>query len=164
MFASFFSRPWDQMGQKCPYLAKNASYGLQLYHLDHPQRNFRFRAMGHFLGSPLFLVVSGLCHFTIKRTLNFGRFSTKLGGTQNDNGPGPGRFYRETAAFTRNFLRDWYWFWKRVLFPVVARTWLVPRSVTAILVNSLLKPSERRFISYIGDKFSTFRFELLPLL
>ena len=41
-------------------------------------------------------------------TLNFGPFSTKLGGTvgaikkmtQNDNGPGPGRNYGETAIFT----------------------------------------------------------------
>ena len=57
--------------------------------------------MGHFSGSPLFLVVSGLCHFTIKSTLIFGRFSTKLGGTQNNNGPGPGRFYGETAVFPK---------------------------------------------------------------
>ena len=32
-------------------------------------------------GSPLFLAVSGLCHFAIISTLNFGPFSTKLGGT-----------------------------------------------------------------------------------
>ena len=40
--------------------------------------------------------------------LNFGPFSTKLGGTvqaikkmtQKDNGPGPGRNYGETGVFT----------------------------------------------------------------
>ena len=53
-----------------------------------------------FLGSPLFLAVSCLCHFISINTLNFGLFSTKLGGTvraiknmtQHDNGPGsPGQ-------------------------------------------------------------------------
>ena len=52
-----------------------------------------------FRGSPLFLAVLGLCHFTIIRTLNFGPFSTVLVGTvraikrmtQNDNGPDLGR-------------------------------------------------------------------------
>ena len=41
-------------------------------------------------------------------TLNFGPFSTKLGGTvwvikkmtQKDNGPGPGRNHGETGVFT----------------------------------------------------------------
>ena len=61
--------------------------------------------MGHFSGSPLFLAVSGLCHFTIKSTLNFGRFSMKLGGTQNDNGPGSGRFLRRTGRFYPKFLK-----------------------------------------------------------
>ena len=61
-----------------------------------------------FRGSPLFLAVLGLCHFRGISTLNFGPFSTKLGGTvraikkmtQNDNGPGPGRNYEETDVFT----------------------------------------------------------------
>ena len=61
-----------------------------------------------FGGSPLFLAVLGLCHERGISTLNFGPFSTKLGGnvraikkmTPNDNGPGPGRNYGETAVFT----------------------------------------------------------------
>ena len=61
-----------------------------------------------FLGSPLFLAVLGLCHNRGISTLNFGPFSTKLGGTvraikkmtQKDNGPGPGRNYGETGVFT----------------------------------------------------------------
>merc|ERR1712122_60870 len=47
-------------------------------------------------------------NFPIGTTLNFGPISTKLGGivrvikkmTQKDNGPGPGRNYGETGAFT----------------------------------------------------------------
>ena len=58
-----------------------------------------------FRGSPLFLAVSGHSHFRGISTLNFGPFSTKVGGTvraikkmtQNDNGPGPGRNYGETG-------------------------------------------------------------------
>ena len=95
-----------------------------------------------FRGSPLFLAVPGHSPITIIITFNFGPFSTKLGGTvrvikkmtQNDNGPGPGWNYRETAVFTfgrkvffgqkwvltqkitQNFLRDWYLFGKRQLF------------------------------------------------
>ena len=50
-------------------------------------------------GSPLFLAISGLCHFAIITTLNFGPWTTKLGETvgaikkmtHNDNGHGPGR-------------------------------------------------------------------------
>ena len=61
-----------------------------------------------FQGSPLFLALLGLCRFISISTLNFGPFSTKLGGTvrtikkmtQNDNGPCPGRNYRETGVFT----------------------------------------------------------------
>ena len=64
--------------------------------------------MGRFRGSPLFLAVLGLRHFRGMSTLNFGSFSTKLGGnvlaiqkmTQNDYGPGPGWKYGETAIFT----------------------------------------------------------------
>ena len=69
-----------------------------------------------FQGSPLFLTVSVLCHFTIISTLNFGPFSMKLGGnvwatkkmTQNDNRPCPDRNYRETAVFT--FSRKLFFF------------------------------------------------------
>ena len=51
-----------------------------------------------FRGSPLFLAVLGHSHFRGISTLNFGLFSTKLGGTlwaikkmtKNDNGPEPG--------------------------------------------------------------------------
>ena len=53
----------------------------------------------NFRGSPLFLAVWGLCQDRGISTLNFGPFSTKLGGTvraiknmtHNDDGPGPGR-------------------------------------------------------------------------
>ena len=30
LFASFFGRPWDQMGQKCQYLAQKANFGPNL--------------------------------------------------------------------------------------------------------------------------------------
>merc|ERR1712004_172079 len=61
-----------------------------------------------FWGSPLFLAVLGLCDDRGRGTFNFGPISTKLGGTlraikkmtQKDNGPGPGRNYRETGVFT----------------------------------------------------------------
>ena len=63
--------------------------------------------MGLFRGSPLFLAVSGLCHFISISILNFGSFSTKLGGnvlaiqkmTQNDYGPGPGWKYGKNGHF-----------------------------------------------------------------
>ena len=59
-----------------------------------------------FWGSPLFLAVLDLCHFRGISTLNFGPFSTKLGGTvqavmkmtQNDNGPGLGRNYGDHCS------------------------------------------------------------------
>ena len=64
-------------------------------HLDHPQKNFRFRAVGHFSGlTPVF----GRFRFAMI-TLNFGLSSTtKM--THNDNEPGPGRNYGETVVFT----------------------------------------------------------------
>ena len=60
-----------------------------------------------FRGSTLFLALSGHSHVRGISTLNFGPFSTKLGGTvgiikkmtQNDNGPGLGRNYGERAVF-----------------------------------------------------------------
>ena len=72
-----------------------------------PKKNFRFRARGHFLGLTPVLAVFGHSHVRGVPTLNFGPISTKLGGnvqaikkmTQNDNGPGPGRNYGETAVF-----------------------------------------------------------------
>ena len=77
------------MGKKCQYLAQN-------------DQNLIFQ------DSPLFLAVLGLCRFISISTLNFGPFSTKLGGTvraikkmtQKDNGLGPGRNYGETGVFT----------------------------------------------------------------
>ena len=73
-----------------------------------PKKNFVSAQVVIFQGSPLFLAVLGLCHCRGISTLNFGPFSTKLGGTvwaikkmtQNDYGPGPGRNYGETAVFT----------------------------------------------------------------
>ena len=44
-------------------------------------KNFCFRGMVYFRGSPWFLAISGLCHFSILSTLAFGLWSTKLGGT-----------------------------------------------------------------------------------
>jgi len=97
-----------------------------------------------FRGLPLFLAVPGHSPITSISTLNFGPFSTKLGGTiraikmtQNDNEPGPGRNYRETGVFT--FGREVF-FWPKIIlengtfffvqfFPVVARTWLELKSV-----------------------------------
>ena len=90
----------------------------------------------------LFFTVLGHSHFRGISTLNFGPFSTKLGGTvraikkmtQNVNGPGLGRNYEKqlflrsaekcffgqkwvlTQKITQNFLRDWYLFGKRQLF------------------------------------------------
>ena len=54
------------------------------------------------------LAVLGLFHDKGISTLNFGLFSTKLGGTiraikkmtQKDNGPSPGRNYGEMGVFT----------------------------------------------------------------
>ena len=66
--------------------------GLQLSHWDHPKKNSVSELGVIFWGSPLFLAVLGLCHDRGISTLNFGPFSTKLGGivraikkmTQND--------------------------------------------------------------------------------
>ena len=60
-----------------------------------------------FWGSPLFLAIWGHSPITSISTLNFGPFSMKLVGTvraikemtQNEDGPRPGRIYRETAVF-----------------------------------------------------------------
>ena len=95
--------------------------GLQLSHSDQPEKNFRFRAKGHFRGSPLFLAILGLCHFRGISTLSFGPISTKLGGTvraiekmtQNDNRPGLGWNYGETDIFT--FCRKVV-FWPKIGF------------------------------------------------
>ena len=83
--------------------------GLQLSHRNHPQKNFRVRARGHFFGAhPCFLAV--FWPFPLlegQLPLIFGPISTKLGGivqvikkmTQKDNRPGPGRNYGETGVF-----------------------------------------------------------------
>ena len=62
-------------------------------------KNFLFVLWVILRGSPRFLAISGLCHFAIITTLNFGPWTTKLGETvgaikkmtHNDNGHGPGR-------------------------------------------------------------------------
>ena len=82
--------------------------GLQHSHSDHPKQISVSKLGVIFRGSPLFLALSGHSHVRGISTLNFGPFSTKLGGTvraikkmtQNDNGPGPGRNYGETGVFT----------------------------------------------------------------
>ena len=81
---------------------------LQLSQSDQPKRNSVSELWVIFRGSPLFLAVLGHFPITSISTLNFGPFSTKLGGTvraikkmtQNDNGPGLGRNYGEMDVFT----------------------------------------------------------------
>ena len=73
-----------------------------------PQKKFRFRARGHFLGLTPVLALLGHSHVRGISTLDFGPISTKLGGTvraikkmtQKDNGPDLGRNYGETGVFT----------------------------------------------------------------
>ena len=113
--------------------------GLQLFHPYHPPKNSMFR------GSPLFLAIFGLCHFTIISTLNFGPWSTKLVGPSGPQWQRTwsrpelgknGRFYIWPKIFfvqksiffqknTRNLLKDWYLFGKRVLFCLhnFSRSW-----------------------------------------
>ena len=102
----FFGRPFDQMGQKCRYLAQNASFWPNLAVFgpkiqffggreganDHYTWGYNFpigttpkkisvSELGViFWGSPLFLAVFGHSHFRGATTLNFGPISTKLGG------------------------------------------------------------------------------------
>ena len=53
LFALFFGRAWDEMGQKCQYLTKNAIFGPNLAKI--PYFNFNFRAIGHLSGlTPVF--------------------------------------------------------------------------------------------------------------
>ena len=112
----FFDPKFEYLGPKVNYLFWNRDFcqqgispvcpGLQLFHLDHPPKNFCFWARGHFRGSPLCLALLGHFHFRGISTLNFGPFSTKLGGTvqavmkmtQNDNGPGLGRNYGDHCS------------------------------------------------------------------
>ena len=92
--------------------------GLQLSHSDH-QKNCIFKLWVFFWGSPYFLLLS----LRNKKYPFFLTFSTKLGGTlraikkmtQNYNGPGPGRYYRETAVFT--FSRKLFFLAKNALYP-----------------------------------------------
>ena len=73
-----------------------------------PKKNSVSEQWVIFRDSPQFLALLGLCQFTSISTLNFGQFSTKLGGnvraikemTQNDNRPSPGRNDGKTAVFT----------------------------------------------------------------
>ena len=77
--------------------------GLLLSHWDQPKKNSVSEQWVIFRGSTLFLAALGLCGIIGISTLNFGLFSTKLGGTkitQNDNGPGTGPHYEETAVFS----------------------------------------------------------------
>ena len=130
--------------------------GLQFSHSDH-QKNCIFKLWVFFWGSPYFLLLS----LRNKKYPFFLTFSTKLGGTlraikkmtQNYNGPGPGRYYRETAVFT--FSRKvFFWlkmhfnpkFLKRLkrqlfsvdnFFPVVAGTWLGERRVCFFWARNL---------------------------
>ena len=119
-------------------------------------KNFCFRAMGHFSGLTPVLGRFGLVSDHRYKTLNFGLFSAKLGGTvrtikkmtQNDNGPGPGRNYGKMAVcvqpkcffWLKNeflpknhpklliFILEKATFFFKQLFLVVARTWLESRT------------------------------------
>ena len=115
---------------------KNSNFGLNLYHKyawgrnsptrTTPQKISVFELGVIFWDSPLFLAVLGLCHDRGISTLNFGPFSTKLGGTvraikkmtQNDNGPGLGRNYGETDVFT---------FGRKVVF---GQKWVLTQKIT----------------------------------
>ena len=69
----------------------------------------------------VFLVLE--INFETETELDFGLWSTKLGGTVPapiDNGPGPGWNYRETAVFT--FCRNEVLGLKFVFFPARARS------------------------------------------
>ena len=136
--------------------------GLQLSHRNHPQKIFRFRARGHFLGlTPVF----GHSHVRGVPTLNFGPISTKLGGTvraikkYDPEGQRTrsrpelrrnGRFYvRPKSRFwpknwsypkkspKMTFLSLFIWakalFFFEQLFLVVARTWIGSQSGTLFL-------------------------------
>ena len=108
-------------------------------------------------GSPLFLAVSGFCHFSIKNTLNFGTVRAFKKMTHGDNRPGTGRNCGEKAVLTFD-RKVFFWpkmyfppkktqkFAKRLicilekgtlffaqLFPVEARTWCPARSESFFL-------------------------------
>ena len=62
---AFFTRKFGYLGPKVNFLFSDRNFcwwnkwplypGLQLSHRNHPQKNFRFRARGHFLGlTPIF--------------------------------------------------------------------------------------------------------------
>ena len=54
--------------------------GAPTFPSEPPPKKSRFRARGHFWGSPLFLAVFGHSHVRRATTLNFGPISTKLEG------------------------------------------------------------------------------------
>ena len=103
----FFNRNFCQQG------ISPVCLGLQLSHSDYPEKNSISELWVIFRGSPLFLVIFGLCHFISISTLSFGLFLTKLGGTvraikkmtKDDNGPGPGRNYWDMAVFGHSHVR-----------------------------------------------------------
>ena len=121
----FLTPKFGYLGQKVIFLYGNRDFcqqgisqvypGLQLSHSDHSPIKFHFQATGHFSGlsSPLFLALSGHSRVRGISTLNFGLFSTKLGGTvraikkmtQNDNGPRLGRNYRETDVLRAGWIK-----------------------------------------------------------
>ena len=113
----FFDPKFGYLGQKvnflygnhdfCPQGISPVYHWLQYSHWDHPQKDFCFWGMGNF---PRLTPVFGhfrQCLIAGTSTLNFGLWSTKLGGpvrtikkmTNNVNGPGHGWNYGETAIF-----------------------------------------------------------------
>ena len=115
----FWPKKFDIMGQKSIFFNGNRDFcqqgispvcsGLQLVHSDHPKKNFRFPSNGSFSEAhPCFWPFQACIS-----TLNFEPSSTKLFGTQNDNGPGPGRNYGETEVFTFSQI---CFFWPKMHF------------------------------------------------
>ena len=89
--------------------------GLQLSHPDNSGKISVSMLWVIFGGSPLFLAISGLCHFAIVSTLTFGPSSMKLGGTvraikkmtHNENRPGP-ELWRN-GLFLRSAKKCFFW-------------------------------------------------------
>ena len=149
------------LGQKVNFFYGNRDFcqqcisqvypGLQLSHSDHPKKISISKLGIIFRGSPLFLAPLGHSHDRGISTLNFGPFSTKLGGivraikkiTQNDNGHGPGRNYGETAVFT--FGRKVF-FWPKMGF------------------NTKIHPKFLKRLMFIWEKATLFFEQFFPVV
>ena len=111
----FWPKNLDIWGKKSIFCMVIAIFVNRAYHKYTRGYNFPIRTTQKkisiselgviFRGSPLFLALLGLCHDRGISTLNFGPFSTKLGGTlraikkmtQNNNGLGPKVLHTKSA-------------------------------------------------------------------